>query len=97
MDIDWRPLPHETGADLEWRDISPPPDLYGDLEVSRRASPEVIARAYKTLIEKYHPDRHPPSAGPTSEPIAKQLNEAYSVLRDAIRRAEYDRRMRYRI
>ena len=97
MDIDWRPLLHEKGADLEWRDISPPPDLYEILEVSRRASPEVIARAYRILIEKYHPDRHPPERKADVEPIAKQLNEAYSVLRDPIRRAEYDRRMRYRI
>ena len=30
--------------------------LYDRLEVSRKASPEIIDKAYKTLAKKYHPD-----------------------------------------
>ena len=32
-------------------------NLYDILEVSRKASKEVIDKAYKTLAKKYHPDR----------------------------------------
>ena len=33
--------------------------LYDILEVSRKASKEVIEKAYKTLAKKYHPDLNP--------------------------------------
>ena len=31
-------------------------DYYGILEVNEKASPEIIDKAYKTLVKKYHPD-----------------------------------------
>ena len=34
--------------------------LYEILEVSENASPEVIEKAYKILVKKYHPDLQPP-------------------------------------
>ena len=34
-------------------------NYYDLLEVSEKASPEVIEKAYKTLVKKYHPDLQP--------------------------------------
>ena len=31
-------------------------NYYDILEVSKNASPEIIEKAYKTLVKKYHPD-----------------------------------------
>ena len=31
-------------------------DYYGILEVNEKASQEIIEKAYKTLVKKYHPD-----------------------------------------
>ena len=61
-------------------------NLYDILEVSRKASKEIIEKAYKTLAKKYHPDVQ-------SEEKMKQLNEAYSILSDDIKRAEYDAKL----
>ena len=58
------------------------------LQVTRDADPEVIERAYKALARKHHPDRSPDSASATRQMQA--VNEAYRVLGDARRRAEYD-------
>jgi DnaJ-class molecular chaperone len=63
-------------------------DHYRVLQVTRDADPEVIERAYKALARKHHPDRAPDSAGATRQMQA--VNEAYRVLGDARRRAEYD-------
>jgi curved DNA-binding protein CbpA len=62
---------------------------YKTLQVSTDADTEVIEAAYKALIKKHHPDRHPagPSAG---ERVASDLNRAWHVLRDPDRRAAYD-------
>jgi serine/threonine protein kinase len=66
------------------KSTKPIKDFYGALEVSSRASPEVIDAAYKTLIKQYHPDRG------GDEGIAKLLNEARDVLTDSRKRARYD-------
>lgn len=60
-------------------------DYYEILEVHQSASQDVIAKAYKTLIFKNHPDRG------GSEETAKRITGAYWVLSDPTRRAEYDR------
>jgi len=60
------------------------PDLYEVLQVSPRAEPEVIRAAYRTLARKYHPDM----GGSAARMIA--LNDAWDVLGDPARRAEYD-------
>lgn len=61
--------------------------LYEALEVSPRASQDVILAAYRALARTYHPDRN-------SEPAAgermQQLNAAYAVLSDPRQRAAYD-------
>lgn len=77
---------------VRWREVARTPDLYERLEVSPYASSEVIKRAYRTLMEKYHPDRQPECRKLWAEDIAKQLNQAYWVLKDTERRAAYDQR-----
>lgn len=61
-------------------------DLYALLEVSPRASDEVLHAAYKVLMVKYHPDR---KGG--NENFTKQISEAFNVLKDPKARARYDR------
>jgi preprotein translocase subunit Sec63 len=82
-------LPEE----ITWRDIRCASNFYERLEVSVHASPEVIKRAYRALIEKYHPDKQPDDRRSWAEAITKELNEAYTVLRDQERRAAYDQRL----
>ena len=67
---------------------SPSPDYYAVLHVSRGASQQEIARAYRALIRRHHPD----VAGGEAVPAELQLvMEAFAVLRDPKRRAAYDR------
>jgi len=64
-------------------------DYYEILGVSRDASKEDIKKAYKRLAKKYHPDlnKHDKDAAEKF----KEINEAYSVLSDDKKRANYDR------
>ena len=62
-------------------------DHYKTLQVDPEAEDEVIAAAYRRLAAKYHPD----VAGPTGAARMVALNAAWTVLRDADRRAAYDR------
>lgn len=62
-------------------------DYYKVLGVDRNASEEEINKAYRHLAKKYHPDlNHAPGA----EEKYKQVNEAYEVLHDKQKRAQYD-------
>jgi len=65
-------------------------DYYEVLGVSRGAKPEEIKRAYRNLARKNHPDTRPPAERPKAEEALKEINEAYEVLRDAKKRAQYD-------
>jgi molecular chaperone DnaJ len=60
-------------------------DYYQILGVSRDASPEEIKKAYYKLAHKYHPDKG------GDEKKFKEINEAYQVLSDKEKRAQYDR------
>ncbi len=60
-------------------------DYYKILGVSRKASPEEIKKAYRKLAHKHHPDK----GGDEKE--FKKINEAYQVLSDKKKRAQYDR------
>lgn len=62
---------------------------YDTLEIHERASPEVVRAAYRSLIQRFHPDRRPDD--PEAAARAAALTEAYEVLSDPVRRAEYDR------
>ena len=64
------------------------PDSYYDiLGVSQNADDKEIKKAYRSLARKYHPDV---CKEPGAEERFKKINEAYSVLSDAQKRAQYD-------
>jgi DnaJ-class molecular chaperone len=90
MSIQWRDL--DDHAAVEWLEIpvGNTTDFYELLEVSRRASPEVIRRAYRVLVERYHPDKHRAERKVWAEEMMKRINEAYSTLNDNERRRDYD-------
>ncbi len=63
-------------------------DYYKILEVDADASEEQIRKSYRRLALKYHPDRNP--GDPNSEERFKEIAEAYGVLIDPAKRAQYD-------
>lgn len=65
-------------------------DYYDILGVSRDASEEDIKKAYRKLALRYHPDRNPDNRQEAEERF-KEVAEAYHVLSDPERRAQYDR------
>jgi molecular chaperone DnaJ len=68
-------------------------DYYSILGVPRNATQEEIKEAYKRLAKKYHPDRNP--GDKTAEEKFKEINEAYQVLSDPQKRAQYDRALEF--
>ncbi|NJB67035.1 molecular chaperone DnaJ [Desulfobaculum xiamenense] len=64
-------------------------DYYEVLGVSREASEDEIKKAYRKLAFQFHPDRNPDD--PEAEAKFKEAAEAYEVLRNADKRATYDR------
>jgi molecular chaperone DnaJ len=67
----------------------PTKDLYEVLGVSRTASADDIKRAYRALARRHHPDVSDNKA--EAEHRFKEINEAYEVLSDPQKRAQYDR------
>ncbi|MYM24693.1 DnaJ domain-containing protein [Duganella sp. FT135W] len=62
-------------------------DYYQTLGVAKTASDEDIKKAYRKLVRKYHPDL---SKEADAQQKTQEINEAYSVLGDAEKRAAYD-------
>jgi len=65
-------------------------NYYEILQVDKNASPEIIKVAYKLLVKKNHPDLKEGAEKQEAEEIIKEINEAYDVLSDASKKAEYD-------
>jgi molecular chaperone DnaJ len=63
-------------------------DYYEVLGLDKNADEASIKKAYRTLAKKYHPDMNPGNA--EAEQKFKEVNEAYSVLSDADKKAKYD-------
>lgn len=64
-------------------------DYYEILGVPRDASQEEIRKAYLELAKKYHPDKT--GGDKAAEEKLKEINMAYDVLKNAEKRAQYDR------
>jgi molecular chaperone DnaJ len=69
--------------------VEPKRDYYEVLGVSRDADKKAIKDAFRKLALKYHPDRN---KEPGTEERFKEIAEAYAVLLDPKKRAEYDMR-----
>ncbi len=65
-------------------------DYYEVLGVPRNADAPTLKRAYRERALQYHPDQNPNN--PDAEARFKELTEAYAVLSDPDKRANYDRR-----
>ncbi len=64
-------------------------DYYEILGVARDADADAIKKAYRKLALEHHPDRN--NGSKAAEEKFKEATEAYEVLRDAEKRAAYDR------
>lgn len=65
-----------------------PANYYDILEVSPRASAEVLRAAYKSLMQRHHPDKHGTDSRMAQR--ASLIAQAYGVLSDSTQRAAYD-------
>ena len=63
-------------------------DYYDILGVTKKATPEEIKKAYRSLAMKYHPDRN--QGDKTAEAKFKEASEAYQVLSDPKKKSSYD-------
>ena len=66
-------------------------DYYSILDVKQDAGAEEIKRAYRTLARKFHPDV---ATSGEAEETFKKINEAYNVLSNPLKRADYDLKRR---
>lgn len=64
--------------------------LYDVLNVAPEAEPVVVEAAYKALIKKYHPDQ---AVETFVSRDATAINEAFAILKDPVKRADYDHRL----
>jgi len=62
------------------------PDYYEILQISPTAEPDTVHKVYRLLAQRSHPDNKETG----NEALFRQLSEAYQVLSDPERRAQYD-------
>lgn len=67
---------------------------YEALEVSPNASQAVIRAAYKSLIQRYHPDKN--LGNPEMEERTVLIGQAFEVLSDPVKRKAYDLELKRR-
>lgn len=65
-------------------------NYYDILQVNKNASPEIIEKAYKTLVKMYHPDLQEGTMRQEYEEKLKEINEAFEVLSNEEKRRQYD-------
>ncbi|XP_061965432.1 chaperone protein dnaJ 72 [Populus nigra] len=73
-------------------------DYYKVLGINRTATKEEIKEAYRRLALELHPDKHARSSNPVREKATlkfKQVSEAYEILRNDKKRADYNFRSSY--
>ena len=66
-----------------------PRDYYEVLNVKRSATEDEIKKAHRKLARQFHPDRNP--GDKQAETRFKEVQDAYDVLSDKTKRAQYDR------
>ena len=64
-------------------------DFYQILGVAHNASSSEIAKAYKKLALKWHPDKNADNVGQATEKF-KEIADAYQILNDSQEREKYD-------
>ncbi len=69
-------------------------DYYHVLGIAENATEDEVKKAYRKLAVQYHPDKNPDNRKASEEKF-KEISEAYYVLSDAKRRAEYDNIRKY--
>ncbi|KAL1308815.1 hypothetical protein HN51_050817 [Arachis hypogaea] len=69
--------------------LSKPKDYYKILEVDYDATDDAIRSNYIRLALKWHPDKQKDQGAATTR--FQEINEAYQVLSDPVKRREYDR------
>ncbi|MFW5759012.1 MAG: J domain-containing protein [Bacteroidota bacterium] len=66
-------------------------DYYQILGIQRNASYDEVRKAFRQLAKKMHPDVNP---GKAAHDHFQKINEAYQVLKDEVKRKDYDARLR---
>ncbi|CAK5088713.1 unnamed protein product [Meloidogyne enterolobii] len=72
--------------------VEPTDDYYKTLKVPLNASTEQIKKAYRDLMQKYHPDKN--KNDPKAKEITQKIIEAYGVLSDEEKRRNFDNEFR---
>ena len=65
-------------------------NYYDILQINKNAAPEIVEKAYKTLVRMYHPDLQEGANKQEYEEKLKLINEAYETLSNEQKRKQYD-------
>lgn len=68
-------------------------DHYAELGLNETATEDEIKKTFRKLAMQYHPDKNP--GDKSAEEKFKRINDAYSILGDSAKKAEYDQQRRY--